>query len=107
MVQVSKQSFLGGLCSEQNAFSRAAGVRCARSEIFFHGKLQMDKLCLEPKYLVNILKNEVARAFLPKLGQLKIPLKPTKLQSENRFTVSVFKPFTAPSGRRRAIKSNI
>ena len=90
MVQISKQSFLGGLCSEHNAFSRGAGVRCARSKNFFNGKLQMDKLYLESKFLVNILKNEVARAFLPKLGQLKIPSKPTKLQSENRFMVSVF-----------------
>ena len=34
MVQVSKQSFKGGLCSEWNAFSRAAGARRARSEKF-------------------------------------------------------------------------
>ena len=34
MVQVSKQSFLGGLCSDRNTFSRAAGARRARSEKF-------------------------------------------------------------------------
>ena len=60
MVHSSKQSFLGGLCSERNTFSRAAGVRCARSGIFFHGKLRMCKLCREPKYLANSLKNVVA-----------------------------------------------
>ena len=34
MVQVSKPSFLGGLCSDRNTFSRAAGARRARSENF-------------------------------------------------------------------------
>ena len=34
MAQVSKQSFLGGLCSDRNTFSRAAGARRARSEKF-------------------------------------------------------------------------
>ena len=36
MVQASKQSSWGGLCSGRNTFWRAAGARCARSEIFFH-----------------------------------------------------------------------
>ena len=34
MVQASKQSFWGGLCSERNAFLRAAGTRRARSRIW-------------------------------------------------------------------------
>ena len=38
-VQVSNKSFLSGLCSDQNTFLRAAGVRRARSVIFFHGSI--------------------------------------------------------------------
>ena len=38
-LSASKQSFLGGLLSERNAFLRAAGVRGARSGIFFHGSI--------------------------------------------------------------------
>ena len=43
MVWSSKQSILGGLCSEQNAFSRAAGAQGARSGIFFHGSISFAK----------------------------------------------------------------
>ena len=43
MHQVSKQSFLGRLCSERNAFSRAAGAPGARSGIFFHGSISFVK----------------------------------------------------------------
>ena len=39
MFLVSKQSFLSGLYSERNAFSRTAGARIARSGIFFHGSI--------------------------------------------------------------------
>ena len=43
MHQVSKQSFLGRLCSERNAFSRAAGAPGVRSGIFFHGSISFVK----------------------------------------------------------------
>ena len=36
MVRSSKKLFWCGLCSERNTFSSAAGVRRARSGIFFH-----------------------------------------------------------------------
>ena len=35
MVQVSRQSFLGGICSDWNTFSRIAGAVRVRSGIFF------------------------------------------------------------------------
>ena len=35
MFQVSKQSFLGGLCSEQNTFSCATAALCVRSDFYF------------------------------------------------------------------------
>ena len=43
MHQVSKQSFLGRLCSKRNAFSRAAGAPGARSGIFFHESISFVK----------------------------------------------------------------
>ena len=44
MMQVSKQAFLGGLCSEWNMFLRAVGARCARSVNFFHELISFAKM---------------------------------------------------------------
>ena len=41
---VSKQAFLGGLCSEWNMFLRAVGARCARSVNFFHELISFAKM---------------------------------------------------------------
>ena len=68
------------LNSRFKVFSRPVGARCVRSGIFFHGKLRMCKLCLEPKYLVNSLKNEVAVHEKVQTENLKIHSKPTSLK---------------------------
>ena len=51
MHQISKQSFLGRLCSERNAFLRAAGAPCARSGFFF-----MDQFLLPRRFQRGIAR---------------------------------------------------
>ena len=51
-----------------------------------------------------MLKNTAARAFALIFGTTENSLKTYQSQSENCFMVSTFRPFAAPSGRRRAIK---
>ena len=46
-------------------------------------KLRKGQLCKKPKYLINILKNDVARAFARNSGQVKIPPKPTSVDLFN------------------------
>ena len=52
---------------------------CVRSGNSFHGKLRMGKLCREPKYLVNSLKNVVAVREKVQTENLKIQSKPTPM----------------------------
>ena len=46
-------------------------------------KLRKGQLCKKPKYLINILKNDVARAFARNSGHVKIPPKPTSVDLFN------------------------
>ena len=58
---------------------KIAVLRHAKRD-FFRGKLRMCKLCLEPKYLVNSLKNEVTVHKKVQTENLKIHSKPTSLK---------------------------
>ena len=63
MVQISKQSFWGRLCSERNPFSRAAGARRANFKFFFSDSLMSSQM----------LSNDVLHARLraPLLKRLR------------------------------------
>ena len=102
MVQVSKQSFCGAY-----VVSGTRGARCTRSGIFFQRIDRIGARCAQSGIFfswVNFFcqdgSNEVSHAT-------KNSIKTYQLQSENRFMVSVFKPFTDPSGRRWAKIRNI
>ena len=68
MHQVSKQSFLGRLCSKRNAFPRAAGAPGARSGIFFHESISFVKT-VPTRYQTSIGRVGKCVLFLTETGR--------------------------------------